>query len=67
MTSYLEVIKEIAGRDTLRIEQWKDEYKHWRVGVNWFDKDRYDYIVEKPTLEECLENVLDFYKSKETK
>ncbi len=56
-----EIIQYIGARDVLRIEQWRNDEKgnrvydgSWRVGINWFSDTEYDFIVEKPTLDEAL-------------
>jgi len=42
--------------------QWQDEWNHWRLGINWVDEDNYLYIVEQPTVQECLTKALEFIK-----
>lgn len=59
-TQCLESIMNAAENNVLRIERWRDEYKHWRVGINWFSEDEFDFVVEKPTLEECMLAVDEF-------
>jgi len=52
--------KEIGSKYMLRIERWKDEYKHWRAGLDWYGENDYTFICEKPTLEECLLLIKEF-------
>src|SRR3990167_7998999 len=47
------LIQMIGSQKMLRIEQWKDEHKHWRAGIEWYGENNYEFIVEKPTLLEC--------------
>lgn len=54
------LIKWISSEKMLRIERWRDEYKHWRAGIEWYSEDRYEFIVEKPTLLECLQAIRDY-------
>ncbi len=44
--------------------QWNDKWGHWRLGLNWIDSENYEYIVEKPTIEECLKATFEYINSK---
>lgn len=49
----------------ITLVQWQDEHKHWRLGLDWKDKDNYFYICEMPTIEECVDRALLFILVKE--
>lgn len=57
-----EIIEEITTdtKRVLRIERWSDSNKHWRVGIDWFGEEDYEYIVEKSTLIEALVSAKDY-------
>ncbi len=57
----METISMVGSKYQIRIEQWKDEHKNWRVGLDWKDNGDHIFVVEKPTLAECLASIDDFY------
>lgn len=52
--SISQMIEYLNTKYVVRMEQWNDEFKHWRVGLDWLDEDKYVYIVEKPELCDAL-------------
>ena len=63
----LEMIKDIGSKKMLRIEQWRDKWGSWRVGIEWYDEDRYEFVCEYPTLMKCLQECINYLNDKETK
>lgn len=61
-----EMIVEIASRRMIRIEKWREEGGHWMVGLEWYSKDNYSFIVEKKTLQEALEYTLAYLNFSES-
>lgn len=59
-----QLVNEIGSQKMLRVERWKDEWKHWRAGVEWYGENEYEFICEYPTLLECLEKIKDFLDGK---
>lgn len=43
------------SRYQITLIRWNDEYKHWRLGLDWKSKNDYYFICEKPTVDECLD------------
>lgn len=41
--------------------RWLTDWKHWRVWLNREDARRYDFIVEKPTVEECIDECIKYH------
>lgn len=54
------LIHQIGEKKSLRIEQWRDEWKHWRAGIEWYGENDYQFICEYPTLVECLRKIKEF-------
>lgn len=52
----------ISSKKMLRIEQWRDEHKHWRAGIEWYGDDRFEFICELPTLEKALDAIILYMK-----
>lgn len=50
------------GLYEITIIQWQDDYKHWRLGLDWKNEDQYFFICEKPTVEECLDCAIEYIK-----
>ena len=44
--------------------RWKDEWKHWRLGLDWNSEDDFFFVVEKPTINECLNEALNYINNK---
>ena len=40
--------------------RWDDEWKHWRLGLNWEGENNYEFICEKPTIDECLDLAIKY-------
>jgi len=38
----------------LRMEQYGDIYRYWRVGIDWFTEDSYEFVCEKENLIDAL-------------
>lgn len=49
----------------ITMDQWRDQYKHWRVGLDWDPGDdrggRHIYVCELPTLRLGLMACLKFH------
>jgi len=60
-----EKIIEIGSVKALRVERWRDEYKHWRAGIEWYGEGDYEFLVEQPTLEKCLDIIIRYLDGKE--
>lgn len=50
----------MATHYMLRIDQWRQDHKHWRVGIDWYNAEDFVYICEFPTLSECLVSIIDY-------
>lgn len=57
-----EMIREISAQRSLTIQQWRDQWGHWRVGIDWWGENDYWFIVEKRTLESALHEAYLFFK-----
>ena len=44
----------------IRLMQRQDEWKHWRLWLKRSSPTDYEYIVEKPTIEECLDRAIEY-------
>lgn len=55
-------IEYIGSKKMLRLEQWRDEHGAWRAGIEWYSSDRYEFICEKPTLDECLDLIIQYMR-----
>ena len=53
-----EMVGIISSSYALRIEQWRDEYGHYRVGIDWYSEKDYLVVIEKPTLYQALSALL---------
>ena len=51
------------GAYKITLIQRKDEWKHWRLWLNRENENDYEYIVEKPTIEECLDCAIEYINS----
>ena len=49
-----QIIEFLEKDHTVDCKQWDDEWKSWRVGLDWLDKDNYEFIVEKKELCDAL-------------
>lgn len=50
------------GMYEITLIQWQDDYKHWRLGLDWKDENQYFFICEKTTIEECLDCAIEYIK-----
>ena len=50
------------GEYKITLIQWKDEWKHWRLGLDWKSEHDYTFICEHPTIEECLDSAIAYLK-----
>lgn len=41
--------------------RWKLDWKHWRVWLNRESETDYFFIVEKPTIDECLDECIKYH------
>lgn len=55
MKTVEEYLQILGNPYDVTVTQWRDEWGHWRVGLNW-DTHTSDhlFLVEKPTLQEAL-------------
>ena len=44
----------------VKADQWEDEWRHWRVGLNWFGTDEYFFLCEELTLKKGLLSCLEY-------
>jgi hypothetical protein len=49
-----QMIEFLNTTHTVQIQQWMDEFKDWRVGLDWSSAEHFYYIVEKPELCDAL-------------
>jgi hypothetical protein len=59
------LIEKIGSKKMLRIERWRDNFKHWRVGIEWYGKDDYEFICEYADLRKCLICVSEYLQRQE--
>ncbi len=64
--TFKEKLNYIGSKKMLRVERWKDKYGHWRAGIEWYGKDKFEFVCKKPTLEECLDLIIKFMDGKLT-
>ena len=57
------MIREIGSDRSLRIEQWRDQWGHWRVGVDWFSEEDCAFVCEKKELSHALFEAYEYYKN----
>lgn len=43
--------------------RWKDNYKHWRLGLDWKDENDYEFICEQPTVHQCLDLAIEYVRT----
>jgi hypothetical protein len=60
----LEKLEYIGSKKFLTIKRWNDDWKHWRAGIEWNSEDDVEFVCERPTLEECLDDIIDFIDGK---
>ena len=58
--TFQEKVDYISTRKRLHIERWKDEAKHYRAGIDWYGKNKFEFICEQPTLEQCLDMIIEY-------
>ena len=49
-----EMIEFLKKDYKIRVEQWNDEWGHWRVGLDWFNLEDFEFVVEKEELADAL-------------
>jgi hypothetical protein len=55
-----EKISYISTRYMLTISQWNDEFRSYRVGINWdYLTGDVEFLIERPTLEMALDDVIE--------
>lgn len=60
-----ELVRKIGSQKMLRIEQWRGETPGaWRVGIEWYSPEKYEFICEKPELEDALKLALDYVEGR---
>ena len=56
----LQMIKEIASKKMLRIEQWRDKWGSWRAGIEWYGDGKAEFICEHPKLKKCWQECINY-------
>lgn len=51
------------SRYEITLIQWRDKYKHWRLGLDWKSESEYYYICENPTIEKCLDMAIEYVET----
>lgn len=55
-----EKISYVSTKHMLTISQWDDDFKHYRVGINWdYKNGDVEFLVERPTLEMALDEIIE--------
>ena len=44
----------------VKLDQWGDEWRHWRGGLDWFGAENYVFVCEKKTFAEVVNCLLDY-------
>ncbi len=52
------------GKYEITLVQWQDKWQHWRLGLDWKSEDDYEFICEKPTIEECLDLAIKYVEER---
>ena len=52
------------GKYEVTLIQWQDEWKHWRLGLDWKNDQEYEFVCEYPTIEECLDCAIAYINKK---
>lgn len=58
-------IEKLGSIFDISFQRWKDDWKHWRAGLDWFSEDGYKFVCEYPTIEECLDAMENYIMSDE--
>lgn len=53
---------DFLGKYKLTFIQRPDQWKHWRLWLNR-EEESFEYICEKPTIEECLDMAIEYIRS----
>lgn len=56
------LVEVIGSKKMLRLERWRDQYKHWRVGLEWYSEEDYEYLVEAEKLIDALRSAAHHLK-----
>lgn len=57
----------LLGYFKITLIQWKDEFGHWRLGLDWENEDEYYFICEYKTIDECLDSAIKYLKEHDPK
>lgn len=49
-----QMIEFLQREHAVKCDQWMDEYRAWRVGLDWMSGDDYVYVCEQPELCDAL-------------
>ena len=49
-----ELIDFLQKDHAVKIDQWMDKWRHWRVGLDWLNGDSYEYVCEQEELVDAL-------------
>ena len=49
-----QMIEFLEKDHAVKIDQWMDEWRAWRVGLDWLDGDIYEYVCEDNELVDAL-------------
>ena len=63
--NYNQLLKYLAENFVVRLEQWKDK-SAWRVGLNWFTADDYEFVCEAETLPKAVRNAYRYATEEKT-
>lgn len=61
-----EKLEYIGSKKMLRVERWRKEPNTvdglgaWRAGIEWYSEDKYIFICEYPSLEQCLDAIIKY-------
>lgn len=55
------------GKHKITLIRWDDDWKHWRLGLDWKNENDYEYLVERPTVAECVKYAIEYVKESKNK
>ena len=58
------------GEYKITLIQRPDGHKHWRLRISktnkeWYFTEEYEYVIEQPTIEECLDRAIRYIETGE--
>lgn len=60
----MEKLFEELSQYKITLIRWRDEWGHWRLGLDWNNENDYEYIVEESTIKKCLEKAIEYHRKK---